>query len=99
MRTRTRLSVISMFVGRFHRFDIEIGYTNLPFNQCSKDLPTASGAGKLKLPRFAKNSPRKGRRIAPKTIGPLRISWAALLDTIDPDGDYNVFPFLDGGLV
>jgi len=37
----------------------------------------------------------KGERIAPKTIGPLPISWASLLDTIDPDGDYNVFPFLE----
>lgn len=36
-----------------------------------------------------------GDRIAPKSIGPLTISWAALLDTIDPDGDYNVFPFLE----
>lgn len=37
----------------------------------------------------------KGDKIAPGSIGPLRISWAALLDTIDPDGDYNVFPFLE----
>lgn len=37
----------------------------------------------------------KGSRLAPKSVGPLPISWASLLDTIDPDGDYNVFPFLE----
>jgi pimeloyl-ACP methyl ester carboxylesterase len=37
----------------------------------------------------------KGARLAPKTISPLPISWTSLLDTIDPDGDYNVFPFLE----
>lgn len=37
----------------------------------------------------------KGSRLAAKWVGPLPISWASLLDTIDPDGDYNVFPFLE----
>jgi pimeloyl-ACP methyl ester carboxylesterase len=37
----------------------------------------------------------RGARLVPKSIGPLPISWASLLDTIDPDGDYNVFPFLE----
>lgn len=36
-----------------------------------------------------------GERLAPKWVGPLPISWASLRDTIDPDGDYNVFPFLE----
>lgn len=37
----------------------------------------------------------RGSRMAPKTVSPLPISWSSLLDTIDPDGDYNVFPFLE----
>ena len=37
----------------------------------------------------------RGSRLAPKSVGPLPIPWASLLDTIDPDGDYNVFPFLE----
>ncbi|MCM2316730.1 MAG: alpha/beta hydrolase [Thermoanaerobaculia bacterium] len=36
-----------------------------------------------------------GSKIVPKTISPRPISWASLLDTIDPEGDYNVFPFLE----
>ena len=34
-------------------------------------------------------------KIVPKAISPRPISWASLLDTIDPEGDYNVFPFLE----
>ncbi len=34
-----------------------------------------------------------GDRFAPRSISPFLISWSSLLDTIDPDGDYNVFPF------
>jgi pimeloyl-ACP methyl ester carboxylesterase len=36
-----------------------------------------------------------GSKLAPRSISPLPISWYSLLDTIDPDGDYNVFPFLE----
>lgn len=36
-----------------------------------------------------------GSKIVPKAISPRPISWASLLDTIDPEGDYNVFPFLE----
>ena len=36
-----------------------------------------------------------GARIVPKALSPRPISWASLLDTIDPEGDYNVFPFLE----
>jgi len=45
----------------------------------------------------ARNEVRKGRgsRIAPKSVSWRPISWASLLDTIDPEGDYNVFPFLE----
>ncbi|HUP64984.1 MAG TPA: alpha/beta fold hydrolase [Thermoanaerobaculia bacterium] len=37
----------------------------------------------------------EGHRLAPASLSPFPISWTSLLDTIDPDGDYNVFPFLD----
>ena len=37
----------------------------------------------------------RGQKIAPRSMGPFPISWASLLDTIEPDGDYNVFPFLE----
>ncbi|MBI2214541.1 MAG: alpha/beta hydrolase [Acidobacteria bacterium] len=37
----------------------------------------------------------RGSKIVPKSLSPRPISWASLLDTIDPDGDYNVFPFIE----
>lgn len=37
----------------------------------------------------------QGRRLAHRSLSPFPISWEALHDTIDPDGDYNVFPFLE----
>lgn len=37
----------------------------------------------------------RGDRFVPASLSPFLISWNALLDTIDPDGDYNVFPFLE----
>jgi pimeloyl-ACP methyl ester carboxylesterase len=37
----------------------------------------------------------RGSRLAPKSVSWRPISWASLLDTIDPEGDYNVFPFLE----
>lgn len=37
----------------------------------------------------------KGLAFAPAWVSPFLISWQSLLDTIDPDGDYNVFPFLE----
>lgn len=37
----------------------------------------------------------RGNRFAAEGYSPFLISWASLLDTIDPDGDYNVFPFLE----
>lgn len=36
-----------------------------------------------------------GTKIVPKALSPRPISWASFLDTIDPEGDYNVFPFLE----
>jgi pimeloyl-ACP methyl ester carboxylesterase len=37
----------------------------------------------------------RGLELVPPSISPFPISWMSLLDTIDPDGDYNTFPFLD----
>lgn len=37
----------------------------------------------------------RGHELASRSLSPFPISWASLHDTIDPDGDYNVFPFLD----
>ncbi len=36
-----------------------------------------------------------GQQQVPVAISPTPISWAALYDTLDPRGDYNVFPFLE----
>jgi pimeloyl-ACP methyl ester carboxylesterase len=36
---------------------------------------------------------RRGDEIVPKAIAPLMLSWRAFLDTANPAGDYNVFPF------
>lgn len=37
----------------------------------------------------------EGRRleIAPPELTPFPLSWASLYDTINPEGDYNIFPF------
>ncbi|MGH9456244.1 MAG: alpha/beta hydrolase [Thermoanaerobaculia bacterium] len=37
----------------------------------------------------------RGRELAPSWTSPFPISWQSLYDTINPDGDYNVFPFLE----
>jgi pimeloyl-ACP methyl ester carboxylesterase len=37
----------------------------------------------------------RGDEFAPPSVSPFLISWRSLLDTIDPEGDYNVFPFLE----
>lgn len=37
---------------------------------------------------------RRGEELAPRT-GPTMMSWRALYDTGNPDGDYNVFPFFE----
>ena len=37
----------------------------------------------------------RGLELAPPSISPFPISWMSLLDTINPDGDYNTFPFLE----
>jgi pimeloyl-ACP methyl ester carboxylesterase len=37
----------------------------------------------------------RGRELVPPSVTPFVISWASLFDTMNPDGDYNVFPFLE----
>ncbi|HEY0592346.1 MAG TPA: alpha/beta fold hydrolase [Thermoanaerobaculia bacterium] len=37
----------------------------------------------------------RGRELAHRAFSPFPISWLSLHDTIDPEGEYNVFPFLD----
>ena len=38
---------------------------------------------------------RRGDELAPSSISPMMLSWRSLYDMINPDGDYNVFPFLE----
>ncbi len=36
---------------------------------------------------------RRGEELVPRSLSPLPMSWRSLHDMINPDGDYNVFPF------
>jgi pimeloyl-ACP methyl ester carboxylesterase len=38
---------------------------------------------------------RKGDDYVPASLTPFLITWRSLHDTINPDGDYNVFPYLE----
>lgn len=38
---------------------------------------------------------RRGDELVPSTISSLPMSWRAFYDMANPDGDYNVFPFLE----
>lgn len=38
---------------------------------------------------------RKGDELAPRTAGSMMMSWRALYDVANPNGDYNVFPFYE----
>lgn len=38
---------------------------------------------------------RSSHELAPRSVTPFLMSWRALHDMISPDGDYNVFPFLE----
>ncbi|MDP9191787.1 MAG: alpha/beta fold hydrolase [Acidobacteriota bacterium] len=38
---------------------------------------------------------RRGEELAPPTISKLPMSWRSFYDMANPDGDYNVFPFLE----
>lgn len=38
---------------------------------------------------------RRSEELVPRSISALPMSWRSLYDMINPDGDYNVFPFLE----
>lgn len=38
---------------------------------------------------------RRGEELAPPSISKLPMSWRSFFDMANPDGDYNVFPFLE----
>ena len=38
---------------------------------------------------------RRSQELVPASLSPLPMSWRSFYDTINPDGDYNVFPFLE----
>ncbi len=38
---------------------------------------------------------RRGEEFVPRALSPLPMSWISFYDTANPDGDYNVFPFLE----
>jgi pimeloyl-ACP methyl ester carboxylesterase len=38
---------------------------------------------------------RRSEELAPSSISRLPLSWRSLYDMINPDGDYNIFPFLE----
>jgi pimeloyl-ACP methyl ester carboxylesterase len=37
----------------------------------------------------------RGDELAPRSVGPTMMSWRALYDVGNPNGDYNVFPFFE----
>lgn len=37
----------------------------------------------------------RGDEFAPKNVSPMLMSWRAFYDMANPDGDYNVFPFVE----
>ncbi len=65
--------------------DVGIYYDQLGPERFARALSTAKE-------RIARG---RGDALAPRALSPFPISWASLHDTIDPEGDYNVFPFLD----
>jgi pimeloyl-ACP methyl ester carboxylesterase len=38
---------------------------------------------------------RRGEELAPRSVSPMLMSWRSFLDMANPDGDYNVFPFVE----
>jgi len=38
---------------------------------------------------------RRGDEIVPRAISPMMLSWRSFYDMANPNGDYNVFPFLE----
>ena len=38
---------------------------------------------------------RRGEELAPRDVSPMIMSWRSLYDMANPNGDYNVFPFME----
>jgi pimeloyl-ACP methyl ester carboxylesterase len=38
---------------------------------------------------------RRGEELAPRAVSPMMMSWRSLYDVANPNGDYNVFPFME----
>lgn len=38
---------------------------------------------------------RRGEELAPPNVSPMMMSWRSLYDMANPNGDYNVFPFME----
>ena len=38
---------------------------------------------------------RRGEEFVPRALSPMLLSWQSFYDMANPDGDYNVFPFLE----
>ncbi|HWW60537.1 MAG TPA: alpha/beta fold hydrolase [Thermoanaerobaculia bacterium] len=38
---------------------------------------------------------KRGDEFVPRALSPMLLTWRAFYDTANPDGDYNVFPFLE----
>lgn len=38
---------------------------------------------------------RRGDELVPRSLSPMMLSWRSFYDMANPDGDYNVFPFLE----
>jgi pimeloyl-ACP methyl ester carboxylesterase len=38
---------------------------------------------------------RRGDELAPRGVSPMMMSWRSLYDVANPNGDYNVFPFME----
>jgi len=47
------------------------------------------------LKKAREMTPRRGDEIIPKALSPMMMSWRAFRDMAEPDGDYNVFPFIE----
>ncbi len=83
--SRKRKNPVSAYVLLGPGDDVGISYAELGAEKFAAVLERARAMVKA----------RKGSRIAPRSVSARPISWASLLDTIDPEGNYNVFPFLE----
>lgn len=53
------------------------------------------GPGRFRSTLARARERRSSRELVPHSLTPFLMSWRALHDMIDPNGDYNVFPFLE----